>query len=128
MKELVKLNERDLHCIARMMQALIFQENAHLYSGCYYCKYQLECFGDKRDDFSFNNIGISKLRKKIEDATGVYLGLITCEPLKMIFFNDSFADNYPEKYKELIEKRDMPFSDELDFTPQEIIDLKRSKK
>ncbi|WP_195540377.1 hypothetical protein [Eubacterium maltosivorans] len=46
----------------------------------------------------------------------------------MNFFNESFADNYPERYEELIEKRDKPFSDELDFTSQEIIDLKKHKK
>ena len=119
---------QDTHCIARMMQAQIFQENSSLYSGCYYCKYQIDCFGDKGDDVQFNNIDISKLRKKFEDATGVYLGLLIFSPLKMNFFNESFADNYPERYEELIEKRDKPFSDELDFTSQEIIDLKRPKK
>ncbi len=63
------LTEKEMHCIARMLQGSIFMENA--YWACFdHCRYGQECAGEfiaKRPSCS------SAVRKKLTKITGVYL-------------------------------------------------------
>lgn len=88
------LTEQDLHCMARILQSRIFVPNETLYYGCQYCKYSYDCLINKNNNFS-------KLRKRLEDATGVYLGYLKYSNLEDNFKNMSIQELDPEKWNEV---------------------------
>lgn len=58
------LNEKDLHCITKILQSSIFKNN--LFSGCEYCKYKDEC----SKSFEINNsLHFDIVRRKLQDIT-----------------------------------------------------------
>ena len=78
-----QLSEKDLHCIARMLQSALFADN--IFYGCNFCNYKNECFTGNIFDMNDTNV-----RKKLQEITGVDLG-------------PQFNRNNPEtKFEELI--------------------------
>lgn len=65
----MKLNEKDLHCMARMLQGALYEDDM-LFCCRGYCKYSGECLDDlKNKRRSQYNI----TRTKITDELGVYM-------------------------------------------------------
>ena len=62
-----QLSEKDLHCIARMLQSALFADN--IFYGCNFCNYKNECFTGNIFDMNDTNV-----RKKLQEITGVDLG------------------------------------------------------
>lgn len=60
------ISDKDLHCVARLLQGEIFAES--LFYGCSYCKYKSDCFYDGKLD-----LHVDELRKKLQLITGVDL-------------------------------------------------------
>ena len=68
----VGLNEKDLHCIARVMQGMVYMDG-DMFHCCKYCKYHVGCvaaFLKTRKPYF-----VSTVRPKLQDVTGVYLGI-----------------------------------------------------
>lgn len=63
------LTEQDLHCIARILQGVIFEDS--LFFGCNYCHFQKECQKGGECAGHFDVI-----RKKMERITGLYFGYL----------------------------------------------------
>lgn len=62
-----KLDEKDLYCIARMLQSVLFSDS--LFYGCNYCRYRSKCFeGDKPAATH-----LEEVRRKLQDITEVDL-------------------------------------------------------
>lgn len=61
------LTEQDLHCMARILQGIIFEDS--LFFGCNYCRFRNDCQKDEEYAKHFDTI-----RKKMERITGLYLG------------------------------------------------------
>lgn len=67
------LTEKDLHCIARLLQGVQYEDD-RLFCCRGYCRYSGECAADIQNHRRFQyNI----LREHLEAATGVYLGFLT---------------------------------------------------
>ena len=64
-----QLTDKDLHCIARMLQSVLFAEN--IFYGCNFCKYKNECFQGN----TVNNMNDTHVRKKLQEITGINLDL-----------------------------------------------------
>lgn len=61
------LTERDIHCVARILQGVIFEDC--LFFGCQYCQFANACQINGRFAAHFDVI-----RKKLEWLTGLYFG------------------------------------------------------
>lgn len=92
-----KLTEKDLHCIARLIQNL-FQspeqktiQTSREFYGCMYCKFALECQTPKTANFS-------KVLKKLRELTGVMVSTYQCEPERLgyTFLPASYYLEHPE--------------------------------
>lgn len=70
------LTEKDLHCIARILQGCIYKNNLLGYCEKY-CQYTKECNAEvsQGHNIYFN----TTVRKKLEKASGVYLGMLIDE-------------------------------------------------
>lgn len=67
------LTERDLHCMARILQGCIYLED-YIFGCCRYCLYHEKCDKDAQQGKTyFTETVIRKLQK----ITGVYLGINT---------------------------------------------------
>ena len=70
------LTEKDIHCIARILQGCIYKSNL---LGCCekHCQYTKECNAEvsQGHNIYFN----TTVRKKLEKASGVYLGMLIDE-------------------------------------------------
>lgn len=62
-----ELSDQDLNCITRLLQSVLFADS--LFYGCNYCKYRNECFNGNKPE----NMYIDKLRRKLQDITGLDL-------------------------------------------------------
>ena len=68
----MELSEKDMHCLARLLQGELYEDNK-LFCCRGYCKYSGECVEDARNHKKFQyNI----LREHLEAVTGVYLGYL----------------------------------------------------
>ena len=76
-----QLNDKDLHCIARIIQSALFADS--LFYGCQYCEYCQKCFFEKNCEDSYFEL----LRKKLQDITKIDLSIM-CDP-----------NNLEEKFK-----------------------------
>ena len=65
--EKMELNEKEAHCIARLLQGAIYGNSKNVFDGCQFCKFK--CRTEKDPAPFFNEI-MYKLRR----YTGVYLG------------------------------------------------------
>lgn len=59
----MELNEREAHCVARLLQGAIFGKD--ITDGCAYCKFRCE-----------SPILAGEIRKRLTDETGVDLGVM----------------------------------------------------
>ncbi len=66
-----RLNEKDLECIARFYQSVIFEDD--MLFGCRYCRFMHECLLD-RDGRLKPVLHLDIIRKKLERITGLDLG------------------------------------------------------
>lgn len=66
------LNEKDLECIARFYQGVIF-ENDMLF-GCRYCRFMHECLLMEQDGRMKPALHLDTIRKKLGKITGLDLG------------------------------------------------------
>lgn len=69
--EHLPLTEKDLHCIARIMQGALYMTDMFWACGKN-CRYAEECF---REAQARKSIHFYELRDKLTKITGVYLGL-----------------------------------------------------
>ena len=89
------LDQKDLHCIARILQSNIFADGEIFYGCSRYCRYREECARDfeKNRTLHFTKV----VRPKLQKITGVYIGmdahnveeklLLASEPIKNKFEN-----------------------------------------
>ena len=61
----MELSEKELHCVARLLQGAIFSEN--FVNGCAFCKFKCKTEKDPAPH-------LDEIRIKLMDATGVDLG------------------------------------------------------
>lgn len=67
------LTEKDLHCLARIIQGCKYMDNDIFYC-CKYCLYQEDC----NEKAKHGKIYFTEtVRKKLQEVTGVYLGINT---------------------------------------------------
>ena len=67
------LTEKDLHCLARILQGSNYMDG-DIFGCCKYCLYQEECNKDvKEGKLYFTQV----VTQKLQDVTGVYLGINT---------------------------------------------------
>lgn len=67
------LNQKDLHCIARILQSVLFTEGEIFYACEKYCQYREQC--SKEYGAGKTLYFINEVRPKLQDITGVYLGM-----------------------------------------------------
>ncbi len=89
-----KFSEKELHCLARILQGCFYGPENNPFYGCQYCKYGLDCC-DVRT-FRWNSV-----RDKIENATNVNLSILLSGSIEKKFLQESFQELYPEEYKKL---------------------------
>lgn len=100
-----QLTDRDLHCIARFIQACFLNENVE----CLYCKYAFSC----SDEFKkTHKVPFSERFSKIEEMTGVNVISWNSDNLSRIILNGSWIQEYPE----LLEKfKNMSFEEQMEM-------------
>lgn len=112
--------DKELHCIARMLQVEIFKKvessvGRDLQIACFFCKYKDECVDrDTGEDTK------ATLRKKLMEATGVYLGNGILSPHRINFFKESYAQCHPKAYRTWVEKISPHLPDEAIYTEKDI--------
>ena len=95
----MELNEREAHCVARLLQSAWFGSGQ--FDGCKYCKY--ECASETKGNLL---IGFMNIRKRLTEETGVDL-----TPVAGAFIFDSefpyhkFLKNANEKAKNYFRHR-----------------------
>ena len=67
------LSEKDLHCLARILQGCLYTENGMF--GC--CEYCLHLEGCNRDARKGKLYFTEMVAPKLQEVTGVYLGINT---------------------------------------------------
>ncbi len=70
MRKIESLTEKDLHCIARILQGCEYKDSM-LYC-CNYCLYQVDCLGKVEGNRKMYFFEVA--REKLQNITGVYLG------------------------------------------------------
>ena len=65
------LTEKDLYCIARLLQGIIYEHE--ICGACKYCRMFKECW---TDDLSQWETQYHATRKHLQEATGLYFGLM----------------------------------------------------
>lgn len=66
-----ELSEKDLHCIARILQGCIYTDG-DMFHCCKYCNYGRECTAEVKEKHTFH---FDRVREKLQDITGVYLSI-----------------------------------------------------
>lgn len=95
-----ELTEKKLHCMARVLQSIVFKDGDRLY-GCKYCKFGLECA--KKVVTEGEHIHLFELMSLLEELTGVDLCRVDNVDVEKRFLKSSFQTLYPEKYKEIVD-------------------------
>lgn len=101
-----KLTDKDLHCIARMLQSAWdapdeeeFGENGITTSrcvyGCMFCKYGMECAEEFRNG-NGNNVHFKKIFRKLQEKTGVVVHSYREQPVGRTFLPASAYLEHPE--------------------------------
>lgn len=73
-REIETLTEKDLHCIARILQGCIHEDS--MFHCCNYCLYQEDCF--KKTEGIRKMYFLEVAREHLQNITGVYLGKDAC--------------------------------------------------
>ncbi len=84
--------EKELHCIARLLQSACFGGNGNVFDGCDFCKYQ--CHNEQQLVPQYNVI-----MKKLEQITGVDLSPMSNKMVRSNFPYKKFLHNANEKIK-----------------------------
>lgn len=69
----VILSEKDLHCLARVLQGCLYTEDG-MFGCCGYCLLQEDCNRGAREGKTYFTETVAK---KLQEITGVYLGINT---------------------------------------------------
>lgn len=72
MIEKTELTEKDIYCIARIVQSSVFAEGWIFY-GCQYCRYKNEC--EKCFENENGKMHYDVIMKKLQQITGLDMGL-----------------------------------------------------
>ena len=67
--DMERLNEKDIHCLARLLQGAIFEED--LLYGCRYCNYGKECNASFKRNHQMH---FHVVRRNLGEITGLYFG------------------------------------------------------
>lgn len=70
--EKTELTEKDIYCIARIVQSSVFAEDWIFY-GCQYCRYKNEC--EKCFENENGKMHYDVIMKKLQQITGLDMGL-----------------------------------------------------
>ena len=70
--EKTELTEKDIYCIARIVQSSVFAEGWIFY-GCQYCRYKNEC--EKCFENENGKMHYDVIMKKLQQITGLDMGL-----------------------------------------------------
>lgn len=70
--EKTELTEKDIYCIARIIQSSVFAEGWIFY-GCQYCRYKNEC--EKCFENENGKMNYDVIMKKLQQITGLDMGL-----------------------------------------------------
>lgn len=70
MPERRQLNEKDLHCIARTFQGMLYEDSMHY--GCRFCKYAEECYKTVENN---GELYFDVVKEKLQNLTGLYMGI-----------------------------------------------------
>ena len=66
--EKTELTEKDIYCIARIIQSSVFA-NGWIFYGCQYCKYWKEC--EKSFENENGKMHYDMIKKKLQQITGL---------------------------------------------------------
>ncbi len=99
-----ELTDKDLHCIARILQSQLLGDNVQ----CMYCKYALECLEEYGHTHKASFI---KVWKKLEELTGINIHLFNSKTKQ----KDILAGSWIEKCPSLLEQfTNMSFEEQQD--------------
>ncbi len=84
----MELTEKELHCLARIIQA----EESSYDAKCLYCKYAFEC---KREFERNGKVPFKPILKKIEQITGVNI-FMSSETRTKEILSGSWIEDYPD--------------------------------
>lgn len=88
----MELNDKELHCMARLLQGAIFGGRGNLFDGCAFCKYNCAVKGDPAPHFEV-------IMGKMAVATGVDLSPIKRTIMHSKFPYKKFLKNSNEEIK-----------------------------
>lgn len=74
MKEKYDLDKKDIHCIARILQGITYEDDP--FYCCQYCKNLSSCAVKAEKGNVYKMTGFDTVRKKLSKLTGLYLGLM----------------------------------------------------
>lgn len=89
------MDERDWHCIARLLQGALYGGDKNAFDGCFFCKFK--CFGDGDMELAPNMTNALKL---LEEKTGVDLSVANDRLLQSNFPYKKFLKNSNDEAKE----------------------------
>lgn len=85
----VILEEKDLHCLARILQGFNYMDG-DMFACCKYCLYQKGCNEDaKKGRIHFTEV----VSGKLQEITGVYLGINTHNIREKLLMNSLRSTN-----------------------------------
>lgn len=70
----MELTEKDLYCLARILQGCEYADG-DMFHCCQFCLYQQQCNELAKKGRTYYT---ETVRKKLQDITGVYLGMDAC--------------------------------------------------
>ena len=77
------LSEKDLHCLARILQGCNYMDG-DMFGCCRYCPYQEGCNKDAQQGKTYFTETVTR---KLQEVTGVYLGINTCNLTEKLLMN-----------------------------------------
>lgn len=92
MNSQIVLSEKDLYCLARIIQSCEYTDN-DIFHCCRYCLHQKECDEKAKSGKTYFT---ETVRKKLQGITGVYLGINTCNLKEKLLQNSYQATNKHE--------------------------------
>lgn len=81
----MELTEKDLHCLARILQDCEYADG-DMFQCCQFCLHQQQCNELAKKGRTYYT---ETVRKKLQDITGVYLGIDACN-IKEKLLRNSF--------------------------------------
>lgn len=88
-QEAVQLTEKDLHCIARLLQSKCVGDSVQ----CLYCKYAFQC---REKFFAAHEVPYREVLKKLKNKTGVDVFLANPRTMQKDILDGSWIEKCPE--------------------------------